>query len=63
MRTHSSKRPAEASRWTWMASGAAMFLLGFVLLFTITLTAVGILLMIAGVGSVMAAYIRSEQPR
>lgn len=40
-----------------------MFLLGFVLLFTITLTAVGILLMIAGVGSVMAAYIRSEQPR
>lgn len=42
-----------------MMSGIAMLLAGIVLFATITLSAVGIMLMILGLGTMIAAHIRA----
>lgn len=45
-----------------MLSGIFMMLSGLVLFATVTLSAIGIMLLILGLGTLIAAYIRPEKP-
>lgn len=57
------KSTSGTMNWTWLVSGILLLLIGAVLLVTLVLAPVGIMMMILGVGVLIAAVVKAGQPK